>query len=73
MREPVLKNASSSSSEVVVLVDGSRVPNLAMPKARGLPGSRLVAVANSRSRSVKDVVRLMELLRLGPITLGSPG
>jgi hypothetical protein len=74
VREPALKKASSSSSEVVVLgVDGKRVPNLAMPIAREPPVARLIAVANSRSRSVRDVVRRIELLLLGAITRGSPG
>lgn len=39
------------------------------PRAR----ARFIAEVNSSSRSVSDVVRLREELRLGPITRGSPG
>ena len=37
------------------------------------PLVRFIAELNSSSKSVKLVVRLNELLRLGAITLGSPG
>lgn len=44
-------------------------PNPKLPRPRAL----VMAEENSSSRSVSEVVRLRELLRLGAITLGSPG
>lgn len=45
------------------------LPNPRPPLAR----ARVIALANSSSKSVSDVVRLSELLLLGAITRGSPG
>lgn len=60
------------------IVTGAPSPRLKPPMPKPMPvafrstRARLTAVVNSRSRSVRDVVLRIELLRLGPITRGSP-
>jgi hypothetical protein len=53
-----------------VFGDAAKTPT---PRLDLLVLERLVADANSSSRSVRELVRLKELLRLGAITRGSPG
>lgn len=82
VRVPVEKKVSSESDPRVLALPPRRggVSQISGPSREPSPTPspcarvRLVADdENSSSRSVRDVVRLNELLRLGAITRGSPG